>query len=90
MNADERIAVGHFLMAGGVEAVARLAYPTAYALHDPSGPWGMEQQDGSVPVPAAVPLSAAVLQVRGLGVHGNGWRRDGSPDGGGLRGLPRS
>eukprot|EP00198_Chlamydomonas_reinhardtii_P012637 XP_001701974.1 COP-II coat subunit [Chlamydomonas reinhardtii] len=66
VNADERIAVGHFLMAGGVEAVARLAYPTAYALHDPSGPWGMEQQDGSVPVPAAVPLSAAVLQDGGV------------------------
>ncbi|EFJ52467.1 hypothetical protein VOLCADRAFT_72688 [Volvox carteri f. nagariensis] len=61
VNSDERIAVGHFLMAGGVDAVARLVYPAAFALHDPNGPWGIEQPDGSVPLPPTVPLTMAAL-----------------------------
>ncbi|GLI64093.1 hypothetical protein VaNZ11_007265, partial [Volvox africanus] len=65
VNADERIAVGHFLMAGGVDAVARLVYPAAFPLHNPSGPWGIEQEDGSVQLPPTVPLSMAWLEEGG-------------------------
>ncbi|GIL72053.1 hypothetical protein Vretimale_545 [Volvox reticuliferus] len=66
VNADERIAVGHFLMAGGVDAVARLVYPAAFPLHNPSGPWGIEQEDGSVPLPPTVPLNMAWLEEGGV------------------------
>ncbi|GLC34598.1 hypothetical protein PLESTB_001244000 [Pleodorina starrii] len=66
VNADERITVGHYMMAGSVEAVARLLYPAAFALHDPSGPWGVEQPDGSVPLPPTVPLALAALGDSGV------------------------
>ncbi|KAG2501036.1 hypothetical protein HYH03_000855 [Edaphochlamys debaryana] len=65
--ADERIPVGHFLMAGSGEDVCRLAYPQAFALHDPSvGPWGLEQPDGTVQLPPCVPLATQVLAEGGV------------------------
>lgn len=48
ISPDERIAVGHHMMAASCESLLRMLYPDLYVLHDPNGPWGLEQQDGAV------------------------------------------
>lgn len=42
MSADERIVAMHWAMQSGVDAFCRYAYPTIYAVHDPSGAWGTD------------------------------------------------
>ncbi len=44
VNADERIAAGHDLMAAPVDASLRLMYPELYALHDLSAWWLRHQR----------------------------------------------
>ncbi|MEW5302407.1 MAG: hypothetical protein WDW36_005198 [Sanguina aurantia] len=69
VNADERIAVGHEIMSAPVLALCRLAYPTLYVLHDPSGPWGLS---ASSPLPPCSPLSMAALSDAGAYLLDNG------------------
>ncbi len=40
MAPDERIVIGHELVAAPVDLLLRMLYPAAYPLHDPSGEWG--------------------------------------------------
>lgn len=40
VNSDERIAVGHTVMAGSVWDLLRLVYPAAYPVHELAGAWG--------------------------------------------------
>lgn len=69
MNADERIAVGHEIMSAPVLALCRLAYPTLYVVHDPSGTWGLTD---SSPLPPCSPLSMAALSDSGAYLLDNG------------------
>jgi len=72
VNPDERIAIGHFIMQASVEALCRLVYPHLYPLHDPSGPWGMEDAGGGVALPPTVPLAHNWLQEGGAYLLDNG------------------
>jgi len=65
VNADERIAVGHELMAAPVEALCRAVYPDLYPLHDTSSDWGIEASDGTLMLPPTQPLSMAYMDERG-------------------------
>ncbi len=47
VNPDERIVVGHELVAAPVELLLRMLYPAAYPLHDPAGDWGQPAEVGN-------------------------------------------
>ena len=73
VNADERIAVGHEIMAAPVDVLCRLVYPSLYPLHDPSGNWGTEDPaSGAVPLPPTMALSLTQLSDMGAYLMDNG------------------
>lgn len=73
VNADERIAVGHDVMAAAVPGLIRLVYPQLYPVHDPSGDWGKPQgPDGDIVVPGTVPDSIAFMDPQGAYLLDNG------------------
>ena len=72
VNVDERIAVSHQVMAAPVDETCRLAYPSLYPLHDPSGAWGLEDGEGLVGLPPTVPLTLPMLLDGGVYLLDNG------------------
>lgn len=69
---DERIAAGHLLMSAPCDTLARLVYPAIYPLHDPSGRWGTEVDEGVVELPSTLPTSSAFLSDQGAYLLDNG------------------
>lgn len=59
-----------------MQVMTRLAYPTMFALHDPSGPWGEAPADGGggggVALPPTVGLSMAFMSDQGAYLIDNG------------------
>lgn len=74
VNADERMAVLHWLMEAPVDAFCRLAYPTLYVVHDPTGPWGSPDpaEGGRIALPPSAPASSALLSEGGAYLVDNG------------------
>lgn len=61
VQADERSAIAHEIMALGVPGLLRLIYPTVYHVSDTSGSWGTQAPGQGVVMPATVPASLVYL-----------------------------
>eukprot|EP00877_Chromochloris_zofingiensis_P002473 jgi/Chrzof1/12226/Cz06g26070.t1 len=71
VNADERAAMTHVLMAASVDETLHLAYPDCYMVHDASGDWGQEI-NGRVCLPPTVPASLSFMLESGAYLIDNG------------------
>jgi len=71
VNSDERVAVGFEMMASSADQMAKLIYPSMYAVFDMTVPWGTEK-DGKVVVPSTLPLSMEQLSDQGAYLIDNG------------------
>ncbi|RMZ56193.1 hypothetical protein APUTEX25_002383 [Auxenochlorella protothecoides] len=67
VNTDERIAVGHAIVSGPVDALLRLLYPAVYAAG-----WGRPGPDGSIALPPTVPAGVAYCDPAGAYLIDNG------------------
>lgn len=77
VQADERSAIAHEIMALGVSGLLRVIYPTVYHVSDASGGWGVEAHGQAVVMPPTVPASLVYLDPQvcvclGYVVHSQG------------------
>jgi len=72
VSPDERIVVGHDIMAASPASLVKLLYPDLYPLHEAGGEWGTPDADGMVQLPTTLPLTGACLDERGAYLLDNG------------------